>query len=275
MIIMRKTFDYSLLKTRTFDKEIYDDIKLIHEFKSKQDLYLEQSSQELNKFIDRAEILSTEVSNAIEGITITEKRFVEIMYMEVNPETLNEEEIKGYKETLDLVNTSFKYIQLSSYNILQLHKIMFEYTDLNFGGKFKDTPNQISVVSPDGHKSVIFKPLEPYETPEAIESICNEYNKSINQYNVDPLIAIPVFVHDFLFIHLFNDGNERMPRLLTELLLLRSGYLVGKYIPLEKKIQISGDDYYNALKQSQSGWIENRNDNTPFIKYMLSINFSL
>ena len=141
--------------------------------------------------------------------------------------------------------------------------------DVNFGGKFKDAPNEIDALYPDGHKEVIFKPLEPFETPEAINRLCEEYNDAITKYSIDPLVVIPIFIHDFLCIHPFNDGNGRMSRLLTTLLLYKNGYTVGKYISLEKKIQITKNEYYSALSQSSKNWIENKKDDTPFIKYLL------
>lgn len=268
---MRKVFDYSKLEIRTWDKEVLNYIGLIHEYKGRQQLYLAQRPDELDKLIELAKIQSTEASNAIEGIITTNQRLVQLMNDKTTPKNRNEEEIKGYRYALNLVHENFEYIPIRSNYILQLHKEMYQFLDVNFGGKFKDTPNEIDAVYPDGSKVVIFKPLEPYETHEAIEKICEEYNKTINQLNVDPLVAIPIFIHDFLCIHPFNDGNGRMSRLLTTLLLYKSGYVVGKYISLEKKIQVSKEDYYDALNKSSKGWMESENDNTPFVKYILGV----
>lgn len=268
---MRKVFDYSKLEIRTWDKEILNYIGLIHEYKGRQQLYLAQRPDELDKLIELAKIQSTEASNAIEGIITTNQRLVQLMNDKTTPKNRNEEEIKGYRYALNLVDENFEYIPIRPNYILQLHKEMYQFLDVNFGGKFKDTPNEIDAVYPDGSKVVIFKPLEPYETHEAIEKICEEYNKTTNQLNVDPLVAIPIFIHDFLCIHPFNDGNGRMSRLLTALLLYKSGYVVGKYISLEKKIQVSKEDYYDALNKSSKGWMESENDNTPFVKYILGV----
>lgn len=268
---MRKVFEYSSLANRTFGKEILNYIGLIHELKGKQALYLEQRPDELDRLVELSKIQSTEASNAIEGIVTTNQRFAKLMQDKTTPRNRSEEEIKGYRYALNLIHDSFDYIPVRPNTILQLHKEMYRFSDARFGGKFKDTPNEIDAVYPDGRKEMLFKPLEPFETPEAVERLCEEYNKSINEYNVDPLIAIPVFIHDFLCIHPFNDGNGRMSRLLTTLLLYRSGYYVGKYISLEKKIQITKSDYYDALNLSSKGWTENENDDTPFIKYMLGV----
>ena len=268
---MYKAFDYKKLENRTWDKEVLNYIGLIHECKGRQQLYLSQRPADLDRLVDIAKIQSTEASNAIEGIITTNQRLNQLMEEKTTPKNRNEKEIKGYRYALNLVHESFEYIPLKSNYILQLHKEMYQFLDVSFGGQFKDTPNEIAATYPDGRKVTIFKPLEPYETPDAIEKLCVEYDKAINLYNIDPLVAIPVFIHDFLCVHPFNDGNGRMSRLLTTLLLYKSGYVAGKYISLEKKIQITKDDYYDALRESSKGWMEGENDDTPFVKYILGI----
>ena len=136
-------------------------------------------------------------------------------------------------------------------------------------GRTKSVQNYISATYPDGHVETLFTPLAPFETPDALNRICEEYNRIIGNMEVEPLIAIPVFIHDFLCIHPFNDGNGRMSRLLTTLLLYRNGFYVGKYISLEAKIAKNKDLYYNALRQAQTGWHEESEDAVPFIKYLL------
>ena len=138
-------------------------------------------------------------------------------------------------------------------------------------GRTKSVQNYISATYPDGHVKTLFTPLAPYDTPEALDRICEEYNRVIGNMEIEPLIAIPVFIHDFLCIHPFNDGNGRMSRLLTTLLLYRNGFYVGKYISLEAKIAKNKDLYYNALGRSQDGWHEGMEDVVPFIKYLLGI----
>ncbi len=266
---MRKVFDYSKLIDYKFDKEIINYIGLIHEYKGRQELFLEQRKDNLDKLVEISKIQSTEASNEIEGIITTNQRLKELMNDKTTPRNRSEKEIQGYRYSLNMIHESFEYIPLRVNTILQLHKEMYQFLDVRFGGKFKDTPNEIDAIYKDGKKVVIFKPLEPYETPNAIEAICEEYAKAINKYNIDPLIIIPIFIHDFLCIHPFNDGNGRMSRLLTTLLLYKSGYVIGKYISLEKKIQISKNEYYDALQKSSLGWIDSENDETPFIKYLL------
>ena len=264
-----KNFDYSLLRTRTFDREVINYIGLIHEFKGRQQLYLEQKPQELETLVEIAKIQSTESSNAIEGITTTKARLKSLMADKTTPRDRGEKEIKGYRHVLNVIHENFDYVPIRKNYILQLHKMLYQFTEERFGGRFKDTPNEIDMVYPDGRAVLLFKPLEPFETPYAVEKICEEYDKAINTYGIDPLIAIPVFILDFLCIHPFNDGNGRMSRLLTTLLLCKSGFVIGRYISLEKKIELTKDEYYVALQESSQNWHEEKNDDTAFIKYIL------
>ena len=264
-----RNFDYSLLRARTFDREVINYIGLIHEFKGRQQLYLEQKPRELETLVEIAKIQSTESSNAIEGIATTKARLKSLMADKTTPRDRGEKEIKGYRHVLNVILENFDYVPIRKNYILQLHKMLYQFTEERFGGSFKDTPNEIDMVYPDGRTVLLFKPLEPFETPEAVEKLCEEYDKAINKYGIDPLIAIPVFIHDFLCIHPFNDGNGRMSRLLTTLLLYKSGFVIGRYISLEKKIEITKDEYYVALQESSQNWHEEKNDDTAFIKYIL------
>lgn len=266
---MRKELDYFKLGERTFDRETINYIGLIHEYKGRQELYLEQKPEKLDRLIELSKIQSTESSNEIEGIVTTNQRFVQLMKDKTTPKNRSEKEIKGYRHVLDIIHTNFDYIPITPSMILQLHRELYQFSEERFGGKFKDSPNEIDAIAKDGTKMVLFRPLEPFETPEAMEKLCKEYDKAIHQYRIDPLIVIPVFIVDFLCIHPFHDGNGRMSRLLTTLLLYQNGYEIGKYISLEKKIQITKGDYYDALQASSRGWMEGKNDDTPFIQYLL------
>ena len=146
---------------------------------------------------------------------------------------------------------------------------MLSYTDSAFGGSFKNVQNYISATDTAGKTYTLFTPLAPHETASAMQELCDAYNRAVGEGRVDPLILIPIFIHDFLCIHPFLDGNGRMSRLLTTLLLYRAGYEVGKYISLEAKIVKNRDAYYDALELSQTGWHEEKDDPTPFIKYLL------
>ena len=266
-----RTFDYIGLAGKTWDTETVNFLSQIHEAKGRQELYLSQRPEDLEKLVDIAKIQSTEASNEIEGIVTTSTRLRQLMNDRTTPRNRDEKEIAGYRDALNVVHESFEYIPITANYILQLHQIMFSHTDSAHGGKFKNAQNYISAQDADGNTFTLFTPIAPYDTRPAIEIICEEYNRAIGEGKVDPLILIPVFIHDFLCIHPFIDGNGRMSRLLTTLLLYRSGYHIGKYISLEAKISQNKDGYYDALAGSQDGWHEAEDDPLPFIKYLLGV----
>lgn len=266
-----RTFHYSAIGDQKWDSEILGYIAAIYKEAGKQELYLKQRPEELEKLVEIAKIQSTEASNAIEGIVTTNTRIKQLVEEKTTPRNRDEQEIAGYRDVLNLIHESFDAIPISRNFILQLHKIMYSHMNNPLAGQTKNVQNYISATYPDGHTDILFTPLAPYETPEALDRICEEYNRVIGNFELEPLIAIPVFIHDFLCIHPFNDGNGRMSRLLTTLLLYRSGFYVGKYISLEAKIAKNKDLYYDALGRSQHGWHEGTEDIVPFVKYMLSI----
>ena len=190
-------------------------------------------------------------------------------YKVQTPKNRDEQEIAGYRDVLNIIHESFDAIPLSQNYILQLHKILYSHMNNPMAGRIKSVQNYISAAYSDNHTEILFTPLAPFETSEALDKICEEYNRVIGNMEVEPLIAIPVFIHDFLCIHPFNDGNGRMSRLLTTLLLYRNGFYVGKYISLEAKIAKNKDLYYDALGRAQIGWHEGEEDVVPFIKYLL------
>ena len=264
-----RTFNYSLIKENKWDSELLGLIAAIYKEAGKQEMYLKQKPQELEKLVEIAKIQSTEASNAIEGIVTTNTRIRQLMEEKTIPRNRDEKEIAGYRDVLGIIHENFDAIPITQNYILQLHKILFSHLGNPAAGKTKTVQNYISATIPDGHTETLFIPLAPYETPEALDGICEEYNRVIGNAELEPLIAIPVFIHDFLCIHPFNDGNGRMSRLLTTLLLYRSGFYVGKYISLEAKIAKHKDLYYDALSASQNGWHEGSDDPVPFIKYLL------
>lgn len=266
-----RTFNYSAIKDRAWDSDILGYIAAIYKESGKQELYLKQRPEELEKLVNIAKVQSTEASNEIEGIVTTNTRLKQLVEEKTTPKNRNEQEIAGYRDVLGIIHESFDAIAISRNYILQLHKIMYRHFNNPMAGKTKNVQNYISAKYPDGHTKILFTPLAPYETPEALDRICEEYNKVIGNFELEPLIAIPIFIHDFLCIHPFNDGNGRMSRLLTTLLLYHNGFYVGKYISLEAKIAKNKDLYYDALRRSQYGWHEGKEDFLPFVKYILSI----
>lgn len=266
-----RTFNYSAIRDYLWDSEILGLIAAIYKEAGKQELYLKQRPEELETLIEIAKIQSTEASNAIEGIVTTSTRIKQLVEEKTTPKNRDEQEIAGYRDVLNIIHENFDVIPISQNYILQLHKILYSHMNNFMAGKTKNVQNYISATYPDGHVQVLFTPMAPCETPEAIDKICEEYNLAIGNMELEPLILIPVFIHDFLCIHPFNDGNGRMSRLLTTLLLYRNGFYVGRYISLEGKIAKNKDLYYDALSRSQDGWHEGTEDIIPFIKYMLGI----
>lgn len=265
---MRK-FNYSSIKAQKWDSELLSLVAAIYKEAGKQELYLKQHPDELEKLVEIAKIQSTEASNAIEGIITTSTRIRQLVQEKTTPRNRDEQEIAGYRDVLGIIHESFDAIPITQNYILQLHKIMYSHMNNPLAGRTKNVQNYISASYPDGHSEILFTPLAPYETPEALDKLCSEFNRVIGNFELEPLIAIPVFIHDFLCIHPFNDGNARMSRLLTTLLLYRCGFYVGKYISLEAKIAKNKDLYYESLAASQHGWHEGKDDPVPFIKYLL------
>ena len=264
-----RMFNYSAIKNQKWDSETLSLIAAIYKEAGKQEMYLKQRPKELEKLVEIAKVQSTEASNAIEGIVTTSTRIKQLVEEKTTPKNRDEQEIAGYRDVLSIIHESFDAIPMTQNFILQLHKILYNHLNNPMAGRTKSVQNYISATYPDGHVETLFTPLAPYDTPEALNRICEEYNRVIGNMEVEPLIAIPIFIHDFLCIHPFNDGNGRMSRLLTTLLLYRNGFYVGKYISLEAKIAKSKDLYYDSLGQAQIGWHEGTEDAVPFIKYLL------
>ena len=266
-----RSFNYNKLKDYHWDSEVLGLVAQIHEFKGRQELYLKQKPVALEKLIEIAKVQSTEASNKIEGIVTTSTRIQQICMDKTTPRNRDEEEIMGYRDVLNTIHENYEYIPIRSSYILQLHRDLYKYSEKTIGGRYKNTQNVVAENHSDGTQSVIFTPLASYETPGAIEEMCESFNQVIDACAIDALILILIFIHDFLCVHPFNDGNGRMSRLLTTLLLYRQGYVVGRYISIESKIEKTKEKYYAVLKQCGDGWHEAEDDPIPFVKYMLGI----
>lgn len=267
---MRK-FEYLEQSKRLIDSEIVEMLAKIQEFKGEQNMYLNVREDTLIALKEIAKIQSTDASNKIEGIYTNDERLKQLVLDKTLPKNRDEEEIAGYRDVLRTIHENYEYIPLKPSFILQLHRDLYKYSSKSFGGKYKATDNYIVEETEQGEKIVRFKPLDAWETPTAIEETCKAFNQAIDEYEVNPLFAIPMAILDFNCIHPFNDGNGRTSRLLTLLLLYRAGYHVGKYISIEKKIEQTKEQYYNTLQESSIGWLDGKNDYKPFVKYMLSI----
>ncbi len=267
--VLRK-FNYLKLMKLSLPVNLYHTIAKIHEYKGKQELYEKNYPHILEKMIDVAKIQSTKSSNAIEGIYTNDTRLKELMNKKSEPKNRNEEEIAGYRHVLDIIHENYAYIEFNKNDILTLHNQLYSYSHVNHKGKFKTTDNTILEVDALGNRKVRFQPVSSFETENYFEKMVEAYNEAVKE-NIPSLILIPALIHDFLCIHPFDDGNGRMSRILTLLLLYKFGYFVGRYISIEMFIEESKDSYYEELQNSSKKWHTEENDELPFIKYMLGV----
>ncbi len=265
-----RQFEYKKSWKKLLTPTIVSLLTSIHEYKGEQNLFIESNSDKLVELLEIAKIQSTEASNKIEGIITTDDRLKKLVMDKTMPKSRSEKEIAGYRDVLNTIHESYEYIPINANYILQLHGDLYKYNGMSFGGKFKSSDNIIAEVDSSGNQKIRFQPIEAWATPEAMLNMCNAYNDALND-GIDPLILMPMFILDFLCIHPFNDGNGRMSRLLTLLLLYKSGYIVGKYISIEKLIEKSKDTYYEQLQASSYEWHDNKNDYEPFVEYYLGV----
>lgn len=266
-----KVFNYKEIDEELMIPEIMNVVSKIHEYKGKQELFMKVKPDILKDMLEVAKIQSTGASNRIEGIYTSDARLKELVSRKAEPLNRDEQEIAGYREVLQTIHENYDYITLKSNMILQLHRDLYSFHPSTQGGKYKNQDNIIEEVDEKGTHRIRFIPLSAFETPDAVERLCEEYNEAINHGKIDPLILISKFVLDFLCIHPFNDGNGRMSRLITLLLLYQQGYIVGKYISLEMIIESTKESYYEMLKISSQDWPINENTYFPFVNYYLSI----
>ncbi|MHB1483102.1 MAG: Fic family protein [Saccharofermentanales bacterium] len=264
-------FDYKIKPLQCLTPEIVAMIAKIHENKGRQELFIEANKDELTSLLDVAKIQSTGASNRIEGIFTTDKRLVELVCEKSEPRNRSEEEIAGYREVLAIIHESYEYIIPKPNIILQFHRDLYSYSKSSVGGAYKNSDNMIAEVDSNGNQRTRFNPVPAFQTPEAMNNLCEAFLAEMDKNELDSLILIPMFILDFLCIHPFNDGNGRMSRLLTLLLLYKSGYIVGKYISIEMLIEKTKETYYDALQSSSTDWHEDKNPYEPFVKYYLGI----
>lgn len=264
-------FDFINRPKDLLTPEVVSILTRLHECRGRQELFIEAEADVLTALLEVAKIQSTGASNRIEGIYTTDERLNALVQEKVKPRNRNEEEISGYRDVLATIHESYEYIAPRSNNILQLHRDLYSFSSSAVGGVYKNSDNFIAEKHTDGTETVRFRPVPAFQTAEAMLNLCTRFNDAIEAGTYDPLLLMPIFVLDFLCIHPFNDGNGRMSRLLTLLLLYRAGFIVGKYISIEMLIEKSKDSYYEALQVSSQNWHENGNDYLPFLKYMLGV----
>lgn len=264
-------FDFITRPGTLLTPEVVSLLTRLHECRGRQELFIEAEPDILTALVEVAKIQSTGASNRIEGIYTTDDRLNALVQDKVKPRNRNEEEISGYRDVLTTIHESYKYFAPRPNNILQLHRDLYSFSSSSVGGTYKNSDNIIAEKQSDGTDTVRFRPVPAFQTTDAMQALCDRFNDAIEAGTYDPLLLIPMFILDFLCIHPFNDGNGRMSRLLTLLLLYRAGFIVGKYISIEMLIEKSKDSYYEALQASSHDWHEGDNDYLPFLKYMLGI----
>lgn len=266
-----RNYDYREKWKKLLTPEIISLLTSIHEYKGEQRLIAERYADVLTDLVDIARIQSTESSNKIEGIYTSDERLKKIVLGKTMPRNRNEQEIAGYRDVLNTIHENYDFIPIRSILLLQLHRDLYKFQGAGTGGAFKSVDNTIEEVDENGNVKIRFQPVCAWETPEAVDQLCAAYNQVLKEPDVDPLLIMPMFILDFLCIHPFRDGNGRMSRLLTLLLLYQGGYYVGKYISIEKLIERTKDSYYDDLQASSTEWHEESNDYTPFVKYLLGV----
>lgn len=266
-----RNYNYKNKWQKLLTPEVVSLLTQIHEYKGEQTLFIEAKTDTLTQLVEIAKIQSTEASNKIEGIYTSDERLKSLVSNKTTPRTRNEQEIAGYRDVLSTIHESHDFIPVKPSIILQLHRDLYKFSGKSVGGSYKGADNVIAEEDSEGNQFVRFQPVPAWETPAAIDAICEAFDEILAQTDADPLLIIPMFILDFLCIHPFNDGNGRMSRLLTLLLLYRTGYIVGKYISIEKMIEQTKETYYEALQNSSAYWHEDKNDYIPFVQYTLGV----
>ncbi|PHU39922.1 cell filamentation protein Fic [Pseudobutyrivibrio ruminis] len=264
-----RDYNYKEKWQKLLTPEIVKKLTLINEYKGEQRLFIEAHKDELLELVEIAKIQSTDASNRIEGIFTADDRLKNLVQQRTDPRNRNEAEIAGYRDVLNTIHESYEYIPINANYFLQLHRDLYKFLGSVDGGVFKVDDNVIRETDQDGNEHIRFVPVPAWETSRAVDELCNAFRDAKEE--VDPLILMSMFILDFLCIHPFNDGNGRMSRLLTLLMLYQSGFIVGKYISIEKLIEESKETYYEALQDSSYSWHENENDYKPFVNYMLGV----
>jgi Fic family protein len=265
-----KSFNPEFLQKQKITHNILQTVRRISEYKGKQDLYKEQSPQVLETLRQAAIIQSTESSNRLEGITAPPERIKELVAQKTTPRNRSEQEIAGYRDVLNTIHANHADISFTTGVVLQFHRDLYQFTPVE-GGNWKSADNKIIEVQSNGTKTVRFYPVPAHQTPDAMETLHKRFAKLGNNGDIEPLLLIAAYILDFLCIHPFPDGNGRMARLLTLLLLYKSGYEVGRYISLEKIVEQTKEGYYDTLYTSSQGWHEAEHDILPWWEYFMGV----
>ena len=265
-----RKFDYSFLDNGLLPANLISITGSIYSLRTAAGVRKEEYAQVFTELEAVAKVQSVKSSNAIEGIVTSDQRIAEIVNRSSAPLNHNEAEIAGYRDALNAIHTGYEHLSFSERDILRLHEMMMSVAGYEFAGQYKNTDNVILEIAPDGTRSVRFRPTSAAKTKAAMEQLELAYADACSNANINQLLLIPCVILDFLCIHPFRDGNGRMSRLLSLLLLYKNGFDAGKYISFEEQINNYKAYYYEALRQSSDGWNTNENDYFPFIQNFLS-----
>jgi len=265
-----KSFEYGYLLETPISHSLLMSVRALGEYRGRQRLYGEQSPEVLETLRKAAMIQSTESSNRIEGIVVAPDRIAPLVIKKVRPKDRSEQEVAGYRDVLSSIHTNHSTMRLSPDLIRNWHRMMYRYTGEK-AGDWKTKDNAILEVKPDGNRAVRFTPVSAMATPQYIKRLINLFSDAMSEGKTDPLLLIASFILDFECIHPFMDGNGRVGRLLTLLLLYQNDYQMGRYISLERIVEESKETYYEALYKSSQGWHEGKADLRPWWSYFLGM----
>ena len=263
-------FDYSFLNNGLLPSQLVNVTASISSLKTASQFRKNDYQKIFTELEKIAKIQSVKSSNEIEGIVTTDERIVQIVQQNSAPLNHNEQEILGYSDALNIIHTGYPNIQFNENTVLSLHRTMLSATDYNFAGQYKNDDNVILEIDGQGNKKVRFAPVPASETKSAMEQLFLAFMEASSDSNINTLLLIPCVILDFLCIHPFRDGNGRMSRLLSLLLLYKNGFDVGKYISFEEQINKNKGWYYQALKESSENWHESTNNYFPFMQNFLN-----
>lgn len=263
ILFVPRSFQDDVLGQQPITQRLLQSVRLVGEYRGKEALFAEQSPQVLQALRESAVIQSTESSNRIEGVVAPPQRIRALVAKRTEPANRSEQEIAGYRDVLNTIHVNFAEMPLTSALVLQLHRDLFQFAP-GGGGRWKSAGNDIVETRPDGTRVVRFTPLAPHLVPDAMAQLHDGYRAALDSGAVEPLLLVPAYVLDFLCIHPFADGNGRMARLLSLLLLYRAGYQVGRYVSLETVIEDTREGYYDSLHASSQGWHETRHSLLPW-----------
>ena len=265
-----KSFEPGFLEKQRIPQNLLRTIRLLGEYKGREEVLKLQSPQVLETLRQTAVIQSTESSNRIEGVVAPHDRIVKLVQKKVKPANRSEQEIAGYRDVLNTIHANHAHMKFNVNLILQMHRDLLKFTPEK-GGHWKATQNEIEEIGPDGKKFVRFTPIAPHLTEDAMQSLHDRFNKATESQQIEPLLLIPAYVLDFLYIHPFRDGNGRMARLISLLLLYQAGFLVGRFISLENIIENTRQSYYDTLYASSQKWHQGKHSLVPWWDYFLGV----